>query len=117
MLELFVKVASYYNIVGHELPLLISHCFVALFFIFFHGRNTREGFVHNVMHVPILVFRFSVFFLGLNYFYSDAFVVEAIILFLLIIATLHDFHMSNSSCFLSYDLGCWVKPKSIVWFS
>jgi hypothetical protein len=64
------------------------------------------------MHVPILdcgqaskLFRFLVFFLGLNSFYSDAFVVEAVILFLLTIATLHDFHMSNSSCFLSYDLG------------
>lgn len=53
MLELFARVASYYNIVSHELPLPISHYFVALFFFFFHGQNAKEGFVHNVVHAHI----------------------------------------------------------------
>lgn len=53
-MELFVGVVSYYNIASCELPLSISHYFVALFFIFCHGQNAKEGkFVHNVMNVPI----------------------------------------------------------------
>jgi hypothetical protein len=60
---------------------------------------------------------FGFVFFGLNYFYFDAFVVEVVTQFLLTIITLHDFHMSSSSCFLSYDLGHWVKPKSIMQFS
>ncbi len=50
-----------------------------------------------------LDFEFLVF--GLNSFYFDAFVVEGATQFLLTIATLHDFHMSNFVCFISYDLG------------
>jgi hypothetical protein len=49
-----VGVVSYYNIASCKLPFPISHCFVALFFIFCHGQNAKEGkFVHNVMHAPI----------------------------------------------------------------
>jgi hypothetical protein len=62
------------------------------------------------VHVPILDYgqgfelpRFLVFFLGLNFFYYDGYVI--VIQFFLTIVTLHDFHMSRSSCFLSHDLG------------
>jgi hypothetical protein len=107
-----LSVASYYNIVNHKLPLIINHCFVALFFIFCHGRNAIKGFVHNVVHAPILDYgqgfelsEFWVFFLGLNFLYYDGYVVKATTQFFLTIATLHDFHMSSSLCFLSHDLG------------
>ncbi len=44
------------------------------------------------------------FFLRLNYFYYDASIPKVTTQFFLSIATLHDFHMSNSLCFLSHDL-------------
>jgi hypothetical protein len=74
------------GVANHKFPLLISYCFVALFFIFCHGQNIKKGYVHNVMHVlvPNCGQGFELpnsrsFFLNLNSFYFDAFVAKATI--------------------------------------
>jgi hypothetical protein len=80
LLQLFAGVAN------HKSPLLISYCFVALFFIFCCGKNVKK-----VMFTMSCMFLFQIvdkvlnspdsrsIFLNLNSFYFDAFVAKATI--------------------------------------